>query len=44
MLLFASDYPHGHANALEEALPGGLPPALAQRIMDANARALYRLS
>jgi predicted TIM-barrel fold metal-dependent hydrolase len=44
MLLFASDYPHGHADTLEEALPAGLPPALARRIMDANARAVYRLS
>ncbi|HEV7215107.1 MAG TPA: amidohydrolase family protein [Chloroflexota bacterium] len=43
LLLFASDYPHGHVDTLEDALPTALPAELKRRIMDDNARTLYRL-
>ncbi len=44
LLLFATDYPHGHAtDPLQTFLPN-LPEALARKIRGENARALYGLS
>ena len=43
VLMFSSDYPHRHAPEGLDAVPRGLPDALAARILSANARAHYRL-
>jgi uncharacterized protein len=43
LLMFSSDYPHRHSSEGLEALPAGLPEALAGRILSANAREHYRL-
>ncbi len=43
LLLFASDYPHWHFDALEEAIPPGLPAGARQAVLAGNARAFYRL-
>jgi predicted TIM-barrel fold metal-dependent hydrolase len=43
MLLYASDYPHGHLAEGRDVLPAGLTPEATQRILSANARAFYRL-
>lgn len=40
MLLFATDYPHWHYDGTE-ALPAGLPPGLARKILVDNALATY---
>jgi predicted TIM-barrel fold metal-dependent hydrolase len=40
LLLFATDYPHWHFDGTD-ALPAGLSPALARRIMLDNPRATY---
>ncbi|MGH7861488.1 MAG: amidohydrolase family protein [Candidatus Dormibacteraceae bacterium] len=42
-LMFSTDYPHWHFNTPEEALPGGLPENLTNKIMAENARAFYHL-
>ena len=39
LLLFSSDRPHDHY----QALPDGLPEPLRNRILHENARAIYRL-
>lgn len=43
MLMFSSDYPHRHVAEDLAAVPEGLPPALADRLMAGNAREHYRL-
>jgi uncharacterized protein len=43
LLMFSSDYPHRHSEEGLDALPEGLPAALAARILSTNARAHYRL-
>jgi len=43
MLLHSSDFPHPHAQELEEALGGLLAEDRAARIRDGNPRELYRL-
>jgi hypothetical protein len=43
LLMFATDYPHWHFDAPEQALPAGLPDDLARKILSENARAWYRL-
>lgn len=43
MLMFSSDYPHRHVAEDLAAVPEGLPPALAERLLAANAREHYRL-
>jgi predicted TIM-barrel fold metal-dependent hydrolase len=43
MLLYASHYPRVHAGDPETTLIEHLPAALAHKIRDGNARALYRL-
>ncbi len=40
MLLFATDYPHWHFDGTD-ALPDGLPPALARKILVDNALNTY---
>ncbi|MCZ6635213.1 MAG: amidohydrolase family protein [bacterium] len=44
LLLFATDYPHMHFHAPEDALPKGLPDSLIPKIMHENARAFYGFS
>ncbi len=41
-LIFATDYPHWDFDAPDQAFPVRLDPALEQRIMTENAKALYR--
>jgi len=41
ILLYASDYPHQHANDPETALLSHLPESLAHKIRVTNARAVY---
>ena len=43
LLMFSSDYPHRHSAEELAAVPAGLPPALAERLLAANARDHYRL-
>lgn len=43
MLMFATDYPHWHFDAPEEAVPSGLAPAPRRKIMRENALSLYGL-
>ena len=43
MLMFATDYPHWHYDADEEAWPMRLPEPLNSNIWSENARAFYRL-
>jgi uncharacterized protein len=43
MLMFSTDYPHRHAAEELAAVPAGLDPSLAERLLDANAREHYRL-
>jgi predicted TIM-barrel fold metal-dependent hydrolase len=43
LLMFATDYPHWHFDAPEEAVPTGLPELLLRKIMGGNACAFYRL-
>ncbi|MFZ0217280.1 MAG: amidohydrolase family protein [Candidatus Dormiibacterota bacterium] len=43
LLLFASDYPHWHFDALEDAIPAALPDRIRQAVLVENARAFYRL-
>ena len=43
MLMFSSDYPHRHTAEDLAAVPADLPPALAERLLSANAREHYRL-
>lgn len=43
LLLFASDYPHGHVSQPAESLMPDLPDALARKVWGENARAWYRL-
>ena len=40
LLLFATDYPHWHFDG-SDALPPGLPPAVAQKIVLDNPLATY---
>ena len=42
LLLYASDYPHDHGEDRAVTALEFLPPALAARIKNENARALYR--
>ncbi len=42
LLLFSSDYPHGHVEEGLDALPAGLPDELRRAILSENARAFYR--
>jgi predicted TIM-barrel fold metal-dependent hydrolase len=44
LLMFATDYPHRHVPDGLSAVPAELPDGLADRILSANARDLYRLS
>lgn len=41
LLLFSTDYPHWHGDRLADCLPAGLPAGQVERIMAANARAIY---
>jgi uncharacterized protein len=43
MLIYASDYPHGHVGDPEKDLLCHLPHAVARKIRSENARALYQL-
>jgi uncharacterized protein len=43
VLLYASDYPHQHAFDAEEKLLRLLPEATARKILNENARTLYKL-
>jgi hypothetical protein len=43
MLMFSTDYPHRHTAEELAAVPAGLDPSLAERLLDANAREHYRL-
>lgn len=43
VLMFSTDYPHWHFDRPDEAIPAGLPDALARKILSENARAFYRL-
>ena len=43
MLLYASDYPHWHADTDEPPFTDALPEPLRTRIMSGNARDFYRL-
>lgn len=40
LLMYASDYPHGHAG---DALPGGLEAELQEKLLAGNARTFYAL-
>ena len=41
-LMFATDYPHWDFDAPDQVFPTKIDPALEQRIMSENAKALYR--
>lgn len=41
LLLFATDYPHWHFDALEDAVPDALPARVRPAILADNARAFY---
>lgn len=43
LLLYASDYPHGHASEPERDFMADLPESLARKVWGENARAWYRL-
>jgi uncharacterized protein len=43
LLLFGSDYPHWHFDALADAVPCGLPPDVRQAVLVDNARGFYGL-
>jgi predicted TIM-barrel fold metal-dependent hydrolase len=43
LLMFSTDYPHMHTDDGLDAVPAGLPDAVAEKLMDGNARAHYRL-
>ena len=43
LLMFSSDYPHRHSSEGLAALPSGLDPSLADRLLAENARDHYRL-
>ena len=43
LLMFSSDYPHLHSDETLDAVPAGLSDAAREKLMDANARAHYRL-
>jgi predicted TIM-barrel fold metal-dependent hydrolase len=43
MLMFSSDYPHRHVSEELDAVPAGIPPALADAMLAGNAREHYRL-
>ncbi|MEM7530618.1 MAG: amidohydrolase family protein [Chloroflexota bacterium] len=43
LLMYASDYPHWHADDPRFIFDIGLPDALEQRILDENARIFYQL-
>jgi predicted TIM-barrel fold metal-dependent hydrolase len=43
MLMFSTDYPHRHIAEELDAVPAGLSPALAERLLDGNAREHYQL-
>jgi predicted TIM-barrel fold metal-dependent hydrolase len=43
MLMFSSDYPHRHVTEDLAAVPAGIGPALADRMLAGNAREHYRL-
>jgi predicted TIM-barrel fold metal-dependent hydrolase len=43
MLMFSSDYPHRHVAEELDAVPEGIPPALADALLSGNAREHYRL-
>ncbi|MGQ0604097.1 MAG: amidohydrolase family protein [Anaerolineales bacterium] len=44
LLMFASDYPHWHADPGEPPFPIELPEPLQSKVMGENARAWYRLA
>ena len=43
MLMYASDYPHWHADTDETSLAHLLPEPLRAKVMSENARNFYRL-
>ncbi|MEM7531754.1 MAG: amidohydrolase family protein [Chloroflexota bacterium] len=43
MVMFSTDYPYGHFNTIDEAIPAGIPMLLEEKILAENARAFYRL-
>jgi len=43
LVMFSSDHPHWHFDALDEALPPGLPEPLRRGILSEHARAFYGL-
>lgn len=43
LLLFSSEYPYWHGEPPEQALPEDVPAALRVKILEENARAVYRL-
>ena len=43
MLMFSSDYPHRHTAEELAAVPAGLPAAIGDALLSANAREHYRL-
>jgi hypothetical protein len=44
LLMYASDYPHAHADPEEPPFPIELPEPLRSKVMGENARAWYRLA
>lgn len=43
LLLFATDYPHWHCDAMQEAIPDCIPSALHRKMCVENPQAFYRL-
>lgn len=43
LVMFSSDYPHLHTDEGLAAIPAGLPDAVREKLIDANAREHYRL-
>jgi predicted TIM-barrel fold metal-dependent hydrolase len=43
LLMFSTDYPHGHSDEGLDAVPAGLPASVREQLMDGNARRHYRL-